>query len=122
LKTLIKYPLSLFILLLIAYSQLFAPLYRGSAPSAPAKKEIEQGQALDVKSADAQTIFIAEQEEEEDDRISFKRNLEESSVFSYIHVPDYLGQQGKSNSSFTRDFSSCIFSGPTYLIFRVFRL
>jgi hypothetical protein len=124
LKALIKYPLSLFILLLITYSQLFAPLYRGNALSAPAKKikGIEQGQAIDIKSPDAQTIFIAEEEEEGDDRISFKKNFSESSVFSYIYVPEYFIQHIESYASFSRDISCFTFFRSPYLVFQVFRL
>jgi hypothetical protein len=124
LKALIKYPLSLFILLLISYSQLFAPLYRGNTPAAPEKKVIgiEHGQAIDVKSPDSQTVFIAEEEEEEDDRMSFKKNFSESTVFSYIYEPDFFIQRIESYASLRDDISSRTFFKAPYLVFQVFRL
>ena len=123
LKALIKYPLSMFILLLIGYSQLFAPVYRGNASYVPTKKSrtLEYGQALDTKAADAPTIFIAEEEEEEDDRISFKRYLEESSLFSYTYIPEYFIRD-VSSFSFVRDSSCFSFFKSPYLVFNVFRL
>jgi hypothetical protein len=124
LKALIKYPLSLFILLLVSYSQLFAPLYRGNTPAVPSKKVLgtEQGQAIDVKSPDSQAVFIAEEEEEEDDRMLSRKNLGESSVFFYVYEPDFFIQLIESYAPISRDISSRTFFKAPYLVFQVFRL
>jgi len=122
LNTLIKHPLSLFILLLIGYSQLFAPLYRGSVPYTPTKKNTEsaKGQALDVTTTDVQTIFIAEEEEEED-RI-FKKHSEYSPILAYICVSEYSLESIKNSFSYSKNISCVSFSISSYLLFRVFRL
>ena len=122
LSSLIKHPLSLFILLLIGYSQLFAPLYRGSVPYAPAKKiaESSKGQALDVTTTDVQTVFIAEEEEEEN-RIS-KKHSEYSPILALIRVPEYFLSSIKNSYSSDWNISCVSFSISSYLLFRVFRL
>jgi hypothetical protein len=99
-------------------------MYRPNAPYTPLKKAkgTEQGHALDISSTDLQTIFIAEEEEEEDDRILFGKNLEESSVFSYIHLPDYFIRHIEDDVSFSRDISCFTFFKSPYLVFHAFRL
>jgi hypothetical protein len=106
---------------LIGYSQLFAPLYRGSVPYSPTKKitESTKGQALDVTTTDVQTIFIAEEEEE--NRIS-KKHSEYSPILALICAPEYFLWSIKKSFSYDWNISCVSFSISSYLLFRVFRL
>ena len=122
-RPLIKYPVTFFIFLLIGYSQLFAPLYRGNTLDSPAKKITEsiQGHVLGIKTEDAQTVFIAE-EEEENERVSMKTHADDAPTLSYAQLQEYFFQHTKAGALFVAHVSRSSFLKAPYLLFRVFRL
>jgi hypothetical protein len=123
LKARIKYLLSLFILLLIGYSQLFAPLYRGSAPDVATKKiAAAQKVALNASTTDVQTTLIADEEVEDDERDSIKKYSEECTAALLFYPPAYFTPRIKSTLYFQKSFLNSISSGSRYLMISVFRL
>jgi hypothetical protein len=123
LKALIKYLLSLFILLLIGYSQLFAPLYRSSVPDLPTKKlAAAKGQALNATTADVQTILIADEEVEDDERDSIKKYSEECTASILPYSPAYFTPLIKSSLYSHKSFYNSTSSRFRYLMIGVFRL
>ena len=119
----VKYPVTLFIFLLIGYSQLFAPLYLGNAPGTPAKKisKSTEGHVPRLRTEEAQTLFIAE-EEEENERISFKTHTGDAPALTYTHLREYFLPYAKALAPFAARFARLSFLISPYLLFRVFRL
>lgn len=120
LRPFIKHPVSLFILLLIGYSQVFAHLDRGYISYSPIKKinGSERCEALVIKTTEIEDIYI---EKEVEERISLKEYSKDNtySAFFYNHLKGYFFQH--INAYLCRDFSVSFFRLP-YLAFRVFRL
>jgi hypothetical protein len=91
LKPLIKYPVTFFLLLLIGYSQLFAYLYRGFT-FIPFKngKDLKQDQVYLInKASEIEDIYIEEEEEEANERNSFRKFLGEGNC-SILFIFDQL--------------------------------
>ncbi len=121
LKPLIKYPITLFILLLTGYTQVFSHLYRPNFSCSPIKRmsALEHYQ-IPVQATEKEDIYI---EEEENKRISLKEYSRDDSFkdFSYFYLPEYF-QCIKNHSAFCKYFSCFSFFGPPDRIFRVLRL
>jgi hypothetical protein len=124
LKPLIKYPVTLFILLLIGYGQLFAPLYGGIADYSPVKscKESTHYQAHILKATEKEAIFIEEEEEEDDEQFSLKKYSEECAAALLPYLPDYYSQHIERSESLHKSLFFSAFSGSRYLTFCIFRL
>lgn len=122
LKPLVRYPITLFILLLIGYSQLFAPLFRDAAVYSPIRicQTVPHYQSPPLKGDDKETIYI--EEEEDDERGSGKKNSEECSPSILIYAPSYFTQQLKSGLLSYKSFSHSALARSPFLIFCVFRL
>lgn len=122
LKRLIKYPVTLFTLLLIVYTQVFAHGYR---PDAPVKKidgaeHIQVPTSLKVIGIDG---VYYEQEEEEDSRVTlkyFQRNQYAGFIFTCL--PGYFFQWQKNHSSSSQHFLTVSFFESPDSEFRVLRL
>jgi len=125
LRALIKYPVTLFILLLVGYTQLFAHLYTGTPVHSQIKniRKSAHSQALVIKASEREDIYIEEEEKEGDERISlrepsrgsihpatFYSSLQENLV---LHTKNYFPQSGY----FFRGFLL-----SPYLVFGVLRL
>jgi len=111
------------ILLLIAYSQLFAPLYRGNAPSVPTRKmAAAQRQTLNAATTDVQAVLMADEEVEDDEREAVKRYSEECTTALLPHLPAYFTHRIKTGLYFHQSFFNATFSGSRYLMISVFRL
>lgn len=84
----VKYVLALFIFLLIEQGHLFVLHTNGSAVESPARK-IQTStlcQAILIKTTEKETLYIEEDKEEDDERISFKKYLEgHSTFFALVH-------------------------------------
>ena len=146
---LIRFFLSLYILLLGGYSQLSAHPSEGRDFYALIKnlKDAEQpnfdaeqdSTAFTLKAASsgtekgsakktdvAEIVEVEEEEEEEDDEsISFKKDLNGSHYYAaifYDHLPEYFCHLIKNRLSFCKPFSYFPSFRSLYLIFRVFRI
>ena len=120
LKPLIKYPVALFILLVIGYTQVFAQLYKTNLP--PALKRItksEAVQALTMSGTENEEIYI---EEEEDKRISSKKHIANTSFFLATHGLEYFLQKNISYSHTSKHYSRFASVRSSYIVLRVFRL
>ena len=122
LKPLIKYPITLFILLSTGYSQVFAHLFRPDFPPSP----ITQVTGLvhfqaPVNTADKENIYF---EEEENRRISLKEYSKDNicTNFFYADLPGYFFERLHSHTSFCRYFSRVSFFGapdPEFIVLRL---
>ena len=121
-KPLLKYLISLFILLLVGYTQVFAHLYRMDAFSLDKKvSSSAQFQAHSLAANRVDEVYIEEDEVEEDDRFSIKKHFADVSIFSATHVREYF-HKNITYSYVSKLFSSHTFFQSPYLEFRVFRL
>ena len=123
LRPLIKYPVTLFILLLVGYTQIFAQLYRTDATSS--EKRVYQSDHSDVlilKTAEPEDIYFEEEEVEEDDRLSVRKSFVEDSIFSFTHLLADFHQKNISYSCISKYFSNHTILPSAYLVLRVFRL
>lgn len=123
-RPVLKYPATLFILLLIGYSQLFAPLFRVEPLSSTIKIAKASGheKILVTKNAETEAIFIEEEEQKEEERIYFKKPVEAHASFSFAQLEGFLLPHIQSYSAFTRHFSYLSLSGAHYLALCVFRI
>lgn len=119
LKKFFKYSVTLFILLLIGYSQLFVPIYTGNSlhVSFKSEKDSDQIHAFSFKKSDVEAFYIEEEEEKEDEGI-----IDCSSTFSYIYVKEYFSLPKRNYSAFYKHFSFASLSGSQYLVNCVFRI
>jgi len=122
LKPLIKYSITLFILLTTGYTQVFAHLYRldFSYSAIQQIKGVEYFQAL-VQATEKEDIYI---EEEENRRISLKeysRDIIYASFF-YAHLQEYFFLHLKSYISLNKYFSRVSFFGSPNPVWCVLRL
>ena len=122
LRPLFKYPATLFILLLIGYGQLFAPLIKNSAVYSPVKicKASTYYQSPPLKGEEKEVVFI--EEEEDDERGSFKRYSVEYTACLLPYSPGYFIQHIKNGLSFHEPFFHSAFSRSAILMLCVFRL
>ena len=122
LKPLIKYPITLFILLSTGYSQVFAHLFRADFPHSPTTqmKGLVHFQAP-IKTADKEDLYF---EEEENRRVSLKEYSKDNIYTSFIYdvLPGYFFERLKSGSSFYKYFSRFSTYGSPGAEFCVLRL
>jgi hypothetical protein len=128
LKPLIKYPIILFLLLLIGYSQLFAHVYRGFSfqeQSQPTKKASSKHQTLLVKAKDMDEIYY-EEEEEENEKHSSRRSLDTGSRYTILvlHECIHLNPLAsfKGGTQFFKHFSEFHSYVSLNIAFSVFRI
>jgi len=139
-KAFIKYLLPLCIFLLSGMGQLSAHAQKGSAYYASSKNlkgsayarigTAQPDLTTSIKSSLFNTkkvknrLAAAENEREEDELITFKKNAESSDFFTavfYTQVLEYLFSYQKSFLAFCKQFSYYS-SHRWYLLFRVFRI
>jgi hypothetical protein len=77
---------------------------------------------LVTKNAETEAIFIEEEEQKEEERMYFKKQVEAHTSFSFAQLEGYLLPHIQSYSSFSRHFSYFSFSGAHYLALCVFRI
>jgi len=122
LRPLIKYPVTVVILLLVGYTQVFANLYRATTASLIKKGSPSTHFQAHVQTTGVEEIYFEEEEVEEDDRLSLKKHFVDNSVFLYTRVLAYIHQESTSYSYISRYFSRHASFQSSYLVFRVFRL
>lgn len=125
-KPLIKHSVTLFILLLVGYSQLFAHLYCGCIVYPSIKSEVsDSGHSLVIKTTRIDDIFIEEEEEKEEERFSLRSPLSIGSyAISFFDARlqiDFFDSHKKS-SSYQKHFSYLASTRSPYLALCVFRL
>ncbi len=124
-KPVLKYSVSLFLLLLIGYSQMFAHVYRGAIYS-PIKtlKNSSHDASVVIKSAEVEEVYIEEDEEKEDEHFLVKKfsdDTERTSLSSEVHEY-YFFQRIKSSLSFREriaNSSSLISPQVIHCVFRI---
>jgi hypothetical protein len=121
-KPLIKYPLTFVILLLVGYTQVFANLYQAATTSLIKKGSPSTHLQAHIQTTGVEEIYVEEEEVEEDNRFSVKKQVVDHSVFSYTRVLAYFSQASIGYSYVSRHFSSYRSFQASYLVFRVFRL
>lgn len=91
-RSLVKYPLVLAFLLLIGYTQAFAPMHGEHFVSSFPGKEHAHIQPGVTKAVELSGVFI--EDEEENRRASLKEHLSENTYIDifYIHPPGYFFQ------------------------------
>ena len=99
-KSLAKYRFSLFILLLVGYTQVFAPMYGAMVSQ---DSELEHVQVPFIKSTDIESL----ENEEELKRNFFKEPARDNADFVCAYLLQQFIQHLKNQSSFAR-YSSCI--------------
>jgi hypothetical protein len=125
LRPLIKYSVTLLILLLIGYSQLFAHLYAGysSQPQAT-EKALNHEKAFGLKTPplEGNYMCVEEEESEEDDKISLKALKDRTSFISIHPRADASSPITKNYSSFFKNLSFSSLFRSQYLVLCVFRI
>ena len=130
LKPLIKYSLTLFILVQVGYTQVFAHLYRGTTFNCAIKNIRGTGhdQSVVIKATELEDIYVEEEEEdkkeEDDERLAVKAFSKDNLCISFffIHEHEYFFQRIKAYFSSFSSFSYQSFSKITHLSFRVLRI
>ena len=121
-----KYSLTLFILVLVGYTQVFAHLYRGTTFNCAIKKIKGTGhdQSVVLKATELEDIYVEEEEKEEDERISLKEYSKDNIYVTlfFIHAQEYFFQRLRGHSSPFNYFSHLSFFKSPYLAFRVLRI
>jgi hypothetical protein len=129
LKPLIKYSLTLFILVQVGYTQVFAHLYRGTNFNCAITTVRGTGhdQSVVLKATELEDIYVEEEEdkeEEEDERVSVKAFSKDNLCISFffIHEHEYFFQRIKAYFSSLSFFSYQSFSKISHLSFRVLQI
>jgi len=124
LKPVIKYPLTLLILALVGYTQLFAHLYRGATFNCVKKiSGTSHDQAVVIEASELEDIYVEEREKEEYER-SF---LEECSKYKsaalfYDPVTELFLRSINNGCDLSHGFSSISFFRSPHLLLCVLRL
>ena len=125
-KPLVKYSLTLFILVQVGYTQVFAHLYRGTTFNCAIKNIRGTGhdQSVVIKATELEDIYVEEEDKEEDERISLKEFSKDNLCVSlfFIHEHEYFFQRIKAYSSTFGFLSPQSFLKPAQLSFRVLRI
>jgi hypothetical protein len=125
LRPLIKYSVTLLILFLIGYSQLFAHLYAGysSQPQAT-EKTLNHEKAFGLKTPplEGNYMCVEEEENEEDDKIYLKSLKERISLTFFQSHTESCSPITKSYSSFFKNLSFLSLFRSQYLVLCVFRI
>jgi hypothetical protein len=128
-KPLIKYALTLFILIQVGYTQVFAHLYRGTTFNCALKTIRGTGhdQSVVIKATELEDIYVEEEdkeEKEEEERISSREfSKDNACVFLFfIHEHEYFFQRIKAYSSSFSFLSHLSFFKSSHLSFRVLRI
>jgi hypothetical protein len=123
---LVKYPLTVFILTLVGYTQLFAHLYRGTTFNSSLKTIRGTGhdQAVVIKAAELDDIYVEEEDKEEEERFSLKDYGKEGSYTAlfFTHPPVHFQHRVQVHTSQCNYFSTGSFPRAPYILFQVFRL
>jgi hypothetical protein len=118
LKKLLKYSVTLLILLVVGCSQLFVCIFKVNTHQVVAKeiKEAVHVQGLSFKDAELKEIYF--EEEEKDD----EQNTNYLSSFPYIDLKENFFIPRKSYASFPQQFLFSSLAGSQYILNCVFRI
>ncbi len=128
LKPIINYAVSLLLLLLIGYGQLFGHAYKNYKFRPPLNKLNAVGlqKTIIIKPTETEYIYIeeGEREEKEEERINLKEHSKNKnySLFFNFNVSARLFRSIINYSSFFKCYSPSSFFRSPYLVFGVFRL
>ena len=124
LSPLIKYPVTLFVLLLIGYGQFVVPIFRASAASSSVKitKEPSHFPSLSTKAEEKEEIYFEEVEEEDDEQDSNRKYAEEYMASALLYsLKDFSLHIDVGLSFYKLFYHSSSLIAP-YLLFCVIRL
>ncbi len=125
LRPLLKYPATLFLLLLIGYSQMFAHVYRGIFVS-PVKSVHAPDQSATLQSVPSgkEEFLFEEQElrEEKDEHLFFKRYVEISHFVTLLFPQSINSQVFGFSAAHHQTSYNLSFINPSYLAFKAFRI
>jgi hypothetical protein len=126
LRPVVKYSITLFVFLLVGYTQVFAIFYRPLAlPSFISKvKHVSQLAVPSSKSFDLDEVYLEEEEREEEDRFTSKKFSGES---LYLPLSNSLlikgiDQSASKRAMLDRHINGYSYYKASYLALGVFRL
>ena len=123
-KPVVKYPLTVFILALVGYTQLFAHLYRGTTFNC-AKKINGTGhdQSVVIEASEQEDIYVEEREKEEYE-LTFLEECSKykSAAFFYTPVMELFCKHSPNGCDSSNRFSSISFFRSPYRLLCVLRL